>query len=622
MKSAEFIPLVHLTGFLLGVCLYGLLLWLSTRSIRGQRESGGADRLPLVAALLGLVWNAAALAALAAEQLRRDSPPMVTGLAYGALGFLPAVVIHSVSRRNPSRWSRLIAASGYLIATAGAVLQLTAWNDPLRVGSALRVTTIAFLALTPLLAVTTLGKGRAAGGWWMAALAVFSASGIHMSDPHVNHYSWGMELPGHHASLPLAFALLIYDYRFAFGDLFLKRALAFATVIGMTALVGVGAAEQGWLLGGGLPVYALMIGVALGTSALWNPLNSFTTRVVDRLVLRRPDYVQVRQALSARLAQMEEERAILEMVAETLGQSVGAVRATWSEVSSETGELSEVREKLGGVDALIETAALPSYRIHLDALPVGRRLLSDEYALITWACSAAARRIDAVRIAHDRCLRDAREQEMSRLATQAELRALRAQINPHFLFNALNTIGYLIRSSPKRASETLLVLTNLLRSSLRSTQSFITLDEELRLIRSYLEIERARFEERLTVVFEVDPGVERVRIPSFLLQPLVENAIKHGISRQRAGGRVTITARSIADDRLQLEVSDTGAGADDLEIRRGMRDGIGLQNIQDRLRAHYGDAARFRFDSRPGSGSSAVIVLPSGEVVAATGVGT
>ena len=213
-----------------------------------------------------------------------------------------------------------------------------------------------------------------------------------------------------------------------------------------------------------------------------------------------------------------------------------------------------------------------------------------------------ARRIDALRVTHERCEQELREQEFSKLATEAELRALRAQINPHFLFNALTTISYLINTAPDKANETLMRLTKLLRGVLRSTDEFLSLGDELKLIESYLEIERARFEERLTVKIEVAPELLNVRVPSLILQPLVENAIKHGITPKKEGGVILIKAAKTAEN-LILEISDTGAGIKNEELRIRRQNRIGLNNVEERLRLYFSDAADFSIDSRAGLGT-------------------
>src|SRR5439155_11556149 len=206
-----------------------------------------------------------------------------------------------------------------------------------------------------------------------------------------------------------------------------------------------------------------------------------------------------------------------------------------------------------------------------------------------------ARRIDAIRMTNERYTRELREQEIGKLATEAELRALRAQINPHFLFNALTTIGYLIQTAPPRALETLLRLTALLRGVLRSEGEFTTLGRELEIVEAYLDIERARFEHRLRVTIDVPPRLRNIRLPPLLLQPLVENAVKHGIGHKQTGGQVLIRARVERMDadqrRLALTVEDTGAGTTPQTLERGRASGVGLRNVERRLACQYGDAA-------------------------------
>ena len=251
--------------------------------------------------------------------------------------------------------------------------------------------------------------------------------------------------------------------------------------------------------------------------------------------------------------------------------------------------------------------------------------------MLEHAALLLARRIDAVRSMEERYRHDVREQEMRKLATEAELRSLRAQINPHFLFNALTTIGYLIQTAPDRALEMLMRLTQLLRGVLRRSEGeFATLGEEIELIESYLDIERARFEDRLRVMIDVPPPLRQIRVPALLIQPLVENAIKHGVSPCRAGGEVTILARlarggadqtfatagvpvdapTLTEETLQIWVRDTGVGASERELARGRARGIGLQNVEQRIKRHYGAAATFGISSASGVGTTVELGLP------------
>jgi LytS/YehU family sensor histidine kinase len=223
----------------------------------------------------------------------------------------------------------------------------------------------------------------------------------------------------------------------------------------------------------------------------------------------------------------------------------------------------------------------------------------------------SARRIDALRVLEERFHREFREQEFSKLAAEARLTALRAQINPHFLFNSLTTIGYLIETAPDKAFQTLLQLTKLLRGILASTSEFSTLGDEIKLIDSYLEIERARFEKRLVVKIDIPKELEKTRIPSLILQPLVENAMKHAISENRNGGEVRIAARAGQNESgpfISLVVSDTGSGRTDRSPAKGA--GVGLTSIRERLASYYGNRAAFRITIDPAAGTLAEIILP------------
>ncbi|MCC6990554.1 MAG: histidine kinase, partial [Acidobacteria bacterium] len=168
----------------------------------------------------------------------------------------------------------------------------------------------------------------------------------------------------------------------------------------------------------------------------------------------------------------------------------------------------------------------------------------------------------------------------------------RAQINPHFLFNALTTIGYLIESAPPRALKTLLRLTSLLRSVLKSEGEMTTLGREIELVEHYLDIERERFEERLQVEVDVPEQLRTLAVPCLIVQPLVENAVKHGIARSIRGGEVVVRARlegSAPEPVLRLTVDNTGAPLGDDPAGHSTR--VGLNNVERRLAGHYGPRA-------------------------------
>jgi two-component system LytT family sensor kinase len=198
---------------------------------------------------------------------------------------------------------------------------------------------------------------------------------------------------------------------------------------------------------------------------------------------------------------------------------------------------------------------------------------------------------------------------------------LRAQINPHFLFNALTTIGYLIEAAPARALQTLMRLTELLRAVLRSEGEYTTLGRELEVAEAYLDIERARFEERLVVTIDVPPRLRHIRMPPFVIQPLVENAVKHGIGNKQIGGevgiRATVDRRPDGSAELVVVVRDTGAGSTPIEIEEGRRAGVGLHNVERRLVYQYGEGAGLSILSVFGEGTIVEIRLPIGATVMA-----
>ncbi len=273
--------------------------------------------------------------------------------------------------------------------------------------------------------------------------------------------------------------------------------------------------------------------------------------------------------------------------------------------------LPEVELAADRAVVLIPTNDQPRFVISLSKFSGGRRLLSDEISMLEAVALLTSRKIDALRVTHERCEQELREQEFAQLATEAQLTALRSQINPHFLFNALTTIGYLIQTSPEKAVETLMVLTKLLRSVLKTVEEFCTVGEELSLINNYLDIERARFEERLQVEIDVPNELEKLKIPSLILQPLVENAIKHAVSVNKVGGTVKISAeveRDGAEQFLKLRVSDSGAGGKTNGFSHS--NGIGLGNVEQRLKTYYKNDASLEIRSNSETGTVAEIRLP------------
>jgi signal transduction histidine kinase len=196
-------------------------------------------------------------------------------------------------------------------------------------------------------------------------------------------------------------------------------------------------------------------------------------------------------------------------------------------------------------------------------------------------------------------------------ASSAQLAMLRYQLNPHFLFNTLNSISTLVLlKQTERANAMLSRLSSFLRYTLANEPTaHVTVAQEVETLKLYLEIEKMRFEDRLRPLFEVDPRAERARLPSLLLQPLVENAIKYAVTPQEEGAEICVRVR-LAGERVQIAVSDTGPGLHEARISPSLSTGVGLTNIRERLVQAYGPDQRFETRSMPAGGFSVEIEIP------------
>ncbi|HUK89580.1 MAG TPA: histidine kinase [Blastocatellia bacterium] len=671
MNPNAYATLVNSLGFITGGVLYGMLLVMVLKVTRDTFAFGSSavssrpssDRLPLITAILGLAWTIITFAAYGLPNLGIEkSMPLLVAIGFSALGFLPAVVVHSVLRTGAPIRGRgsaaLIIGSAYALSAITSAMHLIAavTLGQAESHSALIALTLGFVVLI----VTLLFLTRREEGWrravWVVALSLFAVSALHLSHHVGQDYPWWIELVGHHASVPLVLAILYQDYRFALADLFLKRALSLvflvAVVFGLYATLA-SHIFSSKAIGGDSDTkdVGVLLAMWVATAMFYPVLRRAVDRFVDRLVLRRADYEELRIDLAQVITTSEDTGKMLDHVCDRLAKALTAreVRAVaLDELDDASGRRDGIHAgpvnphrpgQGSGLDAgltptihlfrdlrdttdnrpgwsrttgavAVPTVDPPQYALLIGELAGGRRLLSDDIAMLEAVAILLARRIDMIRVTHERCERDLREQEVSKLATEAQLRALRAQINPHFLFNALTTIGYLIQTSPDRALDALMRLTGLLRGALqRSRGEFATLGQEMDLIEAYLDIERARFEDRLRVTIDVPLSERSLRVPAFLVQPLVENAVKHGISPCKAGGEITVAAHRAAAV-LHISVRDTGAGSDRAGLEDGRRYGVGLANVEQRLKCHYGQAASLNIASEPGVGTTVDIMLP------------
>lgn len=618
MTASNAADVLNLVGFATGTALYAMLLVLVVRAGgRVPSRTGQVDGLLLATALLGLVWNLGELAAYGLPRLGLAADSVgLTALSFPALGLLAAVVVHSVARGLGH--GRLIIALAYTLAAAAAALHVgtMASGDPASSTLAFQLLTVSFSLLIVPLAWITRSQPNGRRALWVLALVLFAVSATHLGSFHSRDDSWWMQLLGHHAAIPLAFAILYQNYRFALGDLFLKQALTLLALVTVTlaaysAILAVpaGPAAVGLLL---------TLWVATALVAPW--LHRLVVRFVDAVLLGRADYARLRTEIARDIGDQPSVSAVLDTVCQHLAETFNARRVWWVAPDDRDMPLHEASKEAflpepGAVlvfrTAVVATTDPPHPHINVGELTGGRRLLSDDEALLDAVAVLAARRIDAIRLTLERYETRLREEEMQKLAAEAELKALRAQINPHFLFNALTTIGYLIDAAPARAVDTLLRLTHLLRGMLRPEGEFTSLGRELELVEHYLDIEHARFEERLRVGIDVPAALRSVAIPSLVVQPLVENAIKHGVAPSITGGDVEVRAEragSATEPRLRIIVRNTGAPLVSGYGRGGEH--VGLDNVARRLTGHYGPSARLTLTTDERGGTVAELMLP------------
>ena len=245
--------------------------------------------------------------------------------------------------------------------------------------------------------------------------------------------------------------------------------------------------------------------------------------------------------------------------------------------------------------------------------PARRGLVTHEVNYLRSVAAQFGHRLDALHMEERLVVVQSREAVLQQQVTEAELRALRAQVNPHFLFNSLNSIANLVVANPEKAEAMTLRLARVFRHVLaNSARPLISLREEVEFLETYLQIEEARFGSRLVVQFAIDPAVAMEQIPTLILQPIVENALKHGLGPKTGQGHLWITAEG-QGSVVRLRVEDDGVGPANGNSKRngnGAPKGVGLENVALRLNALYPDQSRVTVETREAGGTRVTILLP------------
>jgi hypothetical protein len=554
--------LINILGHAGGALIFAIFLFLL---FSGRGWSGLKGRfLSGLAAGLSLVWNVGSLVVLVRPNLPAVWLNLAVAISFSVLSLLPAVLLHvSVgTHRSP------LVACGYGLSVVAVGMHFWEFhgNGPALHQLALLLITVGFLLLTAWAVADAVfrGKGHRPDGARIAGsmcLALFAMSFVHFGAGHASQ-AWSSELIVHHAGIPLALFVLLQDYRFVLLDAFV-RFLANALLAALLAGAVIEAAFRLVLVERAvrqpLPEAMLLMSVCLFLvffAWLRNRVQAWLTHAVFRQdkVANLPARLRDCPAFAA-------EEQYLDWAASTMADAV------------KTKEFALV----------IQAAQGNSRLVLLGRRQGGQRYLGEDLDSLAKAAAEIAAKVESLRQA-----------EMTRLVSQAELRALQSQINPHFLFNALNTLYGTIPREASTARRMVLNLADIFRYFLQSDKTFVTLAEEIEIVRAYLEVEQSRLGDRLTVNIQVDDAALPIAIPVLSIQPLVENAIKHGVAQRTEPGFVRIAA---IHNQYGLRVTVENSGAPRGAAVPGA--GVGLENVRRRLEICYGAASDLRIDFQP-----------------------
>ncbi len=594
-------PLIlNAIGHLAGAIIFGMFLVLALRGAAGRRAR--ENWLSVASACLALTWNAVSFSSLVLSS--GTAHWALEAISFSSLSLLPAVLLNLSLKGK----SRILIASGYVLSAVATAMHLCERFLPaINLHRwALWLITLGFGALTLVSAARVLlqgGKetrGRASELVASMGLLLFVVTFSHFGAGHPPQ-PWSTELLVHHAGIPVALLILLQDYRFVFLDAFVR----FLTNVFMAALIGLAGVRlvlaltlrdgSPNLLGDTLAVAGLS-----SLLVLFAYLRGIVQRWLTLAVFRSSSIEGTVQELRSRPAEVRNEGAYLPWAAERLASFANTQRfellepGTNQDRSGSTmrdldyPSLAEDEPWLRHDDRWNWAEAVVPIRLSerdvrnllLGRRHGGRRYLSEDLQALNHLARVVAGEVERFRSA-----------EMQRLVSEADLRALQSQINPHFLFNALNTIYGIIPREAAGARRTVLNLSNIFRYFLQSDKILIPLSEELKIVRAYLDIERLRFGPRLQTMIQVDKAAEETLIPVLSVQPLVENAIKHGLSRRSEDGWLRLTAKS-TNGSLTITVEDSGPGSrPDSAGERQVGAGVGLANVTRRLQLCFGPGA-------------------------------
>jgi two-component system LytT family sensor kinase len=581
---------INSLGHAVGILIFGifLVLVLSRRTSQQLR----ANRLSLLAAALALVWNFASLVVLLMGPSNGTGERIIAGIGFCVLSLLPSVLLDiCLANRFP-----IITRTGYVLSCCAALAHLIEFIDNSanfhQIG--LAAITIGFGLLTVTSVIMVLWSGernpRLLSMRILSAMSLFllAISFVHFSSGQ-SADAWSTELAVHHGGIPLALFVIMQDYRFVFLDAFVRLLINGLLAVVVAVFI---ASYSPYLA---FPLQICCIGAAL---TLFAVARGFLQRLLTKLVFRQPDTESAMRDLRALGAEASDEGKYMDRARERMALSMGAelpntgpealaglVEFSYPVLTGAAPEHRTLQEC--GVEVVVPIGYFQGEKryICLGARRGGRRYLSEDLDVLARLAACVGEQMEHIRGA-----------EMHRLVTQAELRALQAQINPHFLFNAFNTLYGIIARENSSARRMLLNLSEIFRYFLQSDKAFVPLEEELKIVRAYLAIEELRLGDKLRIAIDVDSDALRESVPVLSIQPLVENAVKHGVAARSQGGTVRIRAKREAEG-VHIIVQDSGPGFAATAAGSRNHAGVGLDNVSRRLVLCYGSDAGLRIDS-------------------------
>ena len=592
--------IVNAIGHLAGAIVFGIFLVLALRgaAARHARENW----LSVASAGLAWMWNAVSFSSLLVTSGSAQS--VMEAISFSSLSLLPAVLLHLSLRGR----SLIIIVTGYLLSVVATLMHLCEhlWPAMLLHQWALLVITVGFGGLTILSAVDVLldgGKkmrGKTSQLLASMGLLLFVVTFSHFKTGHPPR-PWSIELLVHHAGIPVALLILLQDYRFLFLDAFV-RFLANVLLAALLASAGIRAAiALAPMDGAPHPIEDMLVVVGLcGLLILYANLRGIVERWLTKAVFRQSGMDRTVRELRSKPVEIRDEGTYLKWAAERLALAVGTQRFEILEYEASQNRSGSTMRDLdypslaedepwlrrssdwNWVEAVvpIRLSTRDVRNLLLGSRHGGRRYLSEDLQALSHLARVLAEEAERFRFS-----------EMERLVSEAELRALHSQINPHFLFNALNTIYGIIPREATGARQTVLHLAEIFRYFLQSDKILIPLSEELKIVKAYLQIEHLRLGPRLQTAIQVDSEAERTLIPVLSVQPLVENAIKHSLATRLEEGWLTLTA-STHNGTLTIAVEDSGPGSNlPPAISELPGAGVGLANVTRRLQLCFGPDA-------------------------------